>query len=116
MCIDCSDVSSAFDRVDSDLLLTKLESSGLNDKLIGVIRSWLRQRASFVIVNCNICEAMHLLNIAYQGTVWGPPLWNVFFGDCVCSISCCGFDVVVYADACNAFPCFLRQIANDAVL
>ena len=36
--IYCSDVSGAFDRVDSVLLLRKLESFGLNAKLVSVIR------------------------------------------------------------------------------
>ena len=114
--IYCSDVSGAFDRVDSDLLMKKLESFGLNNKLIGVIRSWLRQRSGFVIVSGKMSEAIHLSNMVYQGTVWGPPLWNTFFGDCICSISCCGFEAVVYADDCNAFRSFHRQTANDTIL
>ena len=35
----CSDVSGAFDRVDSDLLLSKLTASGLPEKLLEVIWS-----------------------------------------------------------------------------
>ena len=114
--IYCSDVSGAFDRVDADILIKKLESFGLNKKLVSVIRSWLRQRKGFVIVSGEKSEAMHLSNMVYQGTVWGPPLWNVHFGDCICSITCCGFEAVVYADDCNAFRRFHRHVANNVVL
>ena len=47
----CSDVSGAFDRVDSEIMMTKLASFGLNTKLLAVIRSWLWIRQGFVIVN-----------------------------------------------------------------
>ena len=114
--IYCSDVSGAFDRVDADILIKKLESFGLNTKLVSVIRSWLRQRKGFVIVSGDKSEAMHLSNMVYQGTVWGPPLWNVHFGDCICSITCCGFEAVVNADDCNAFRRFHRHVANNVVL
>ena len=116
ICIYCSDVSGAFDGVDSDPLMKKLESFGLNVKLIRVIRSWLRHRTGFVKVRGDKSEAMHLSYMVYQRTVWGPPLWNAFFRDCICSISRCGFEVVVYADDCNAFRFFHCQLANDAVL
>ena len=79
--IYCSDVSGAFDRVDSELLLRKLESFGLNAKLISVIRSWLQQRQGFVIVNGEKSDPMRLFDMVFQGTVWGPILWNVYFGD-----------------------------------
>ena len=114
--IYCSDVSGAFDRVDSVLLLRKLESFGLNAKLVSVIRSWLKQRQGFVIVNGEKSAPMRLADMVFQGTVWRPTLWNVYFGDCVCAISCCGFEAVIYADDCNAFRAFSRQISNDEVI
>ena len=114
--IYCSDVSGAFDRVDSELLLRKLESFGLNAKLISVIRSWLQQRQGFVIVNGEKSDPMRLFDMVFQGTVWGPILWNVYFGDCVCAISCCGFEAVIYADDCNAFKCYPRSMSNAAIM
>ena len=102
----CSDVAGAFDRVDSEILLTKLNSFGLNVNLLSVIRSWPRNRTGFVIVNGKQSVPMGLFNMVFQGTVWGPSLWNAFFGDCVCAISRCGFEAVIYADDCNAFRRF----------
>ena len=28
-----------------------------------------------------------MLNMVYQGTVWGPPLWNVFYADAKASVN-----------------------------
>ena len=104
----CSDVSGAFDKVDSELLLRKLSSLGLCASLLVVIRSWLRDRVGFVIVGGEKSRPMRLRNMVFQGTVWGPQLWNAFFGDCVLAIRGCSFDVVIYADDCNAFKRYPR--------
>ena len=111
----CSDVSGAFDRVDSEIMMTKLASFGLNTKLLAVIRSWLGTRQGFVIVNGKKSNPMQLFNMVFQGTVWGPTLWNAFFGDCVCAIVGCGFEAVIYADDCNAFKLFSRNMSNNDV-
>ena len=46
---------------------------------------------------------MDLVNMVYQGTVWGPCLWNAFFGDVVAATSSAGFEAVLYADDLNCF-------------
>ena len=116
MGIYCSDVAGAFDRVDSELLMEKLTSFNLNERLLRVIRSWLRDRKGFVIVGGKFYHEMRLRNMVFQGTVWGPSLWNVFFGDCVCALSVCGFEVVIYADDCNSFKAYSRDLSNQRIL
>ncbi len=111
----CSDVAGAFDRVDAERLMKKLESFNLNAKLLRVIRSWLRNRSGFVIVNGQKSNPVQLRDMVFQGTVWGPSLWNAFFGDCVCAISVCGFEAVIYADDCNAFRVFPRHTPNSSI-
>ena len=112
----CSDVAGAFDRVNAELLMCKLASCGLNARLLKVLRSWLRDRSGFVIVNGEKSREMPLRNMVFQGTVWGPSLWNVFFGDCVCAIQCCGFEAVIYADDLNAWKSFARNTSNGHIL
>ena len=111
-----SDVQGAFDRVDSQLLMQKLRSHGICEKMLRVIESWLRERSGFVIVNGKKSDRMSLRNMVFQGTVWGPTLWNAFFGDCVCAIAVCGFEVVIYADDCNAYRCFPWSMSNGAIM
>ena len=111
-----SDVHGAFDRVSADRLIEKLSRLGLSQSILSVIRSWLRDREGFVVVAGQKSRGMRLRNMVFQGTVWGPPLWNPFFGDSVCAIESCGFEVVIYADDCNAFKTFPRIRSNDAIL
>ena len=63
--IYCSDVAGAFDRVDAQVLMTKLESFGLNRKMLRVIRSWLRNRTGFVIVNSAKSDPISLRNMVF---------------------------------------------------
>ena len=56
----CSDVQGAFDRVDAQLLLRKLCSFGLNEQLLKVIQSWLRDRIGYVIVGGKKNESNNL--------------------------------------------------------
>lgn len=58
---------------------------------------------------------MNLANMVFQGTVWGPTLWNVYFGDCICAIRGDGFDAIIYADDCNCFKVFPGAKSNDSI-
>ena len=64
-----SDVSGAFDKVSSSLLVRKLKSFGLPDKIIVVISSWLRDRSAYVIVGGQYSQCFILRNMVFQGTV-----------------------------------------------
>ena len=81
-----SDVSAAFDRVSSTRLMKKLRSFGLSSKILAVIESWLRDRQGYVVVAGKKSRRLTLCNMVFQGTVWGPSLWNAFFGDCVLAL------------------------------
>ena len=72
----CSDVAGAFDRVDAEILMHKLSSLGLDVKILRLIKSWLRDRKGFVIVNGKKSSEMLLRNMVFQGTVWGPQFWT----------------------------------------
>ncbi len=76
--IYCSDVSGAFDRVSADRLIRKLAALGIHADLAGVIRSWLRDRSARVVVAGSQSAPFALSNMVFQGTVWGPPLWNTY--------------------------------------
>ncbi len=114
--IYCSDVSGAFDRVSVDVLLRKLQSMGLQRDMLGVIRSWLRDRPAFVVVAGKSSTEMKLSNTVFQGTVWGPSLWNTFFGDSACVLEWEGYVVVVFADDYNAFKNYPSHVSNALIL
>ena len=74
----CSDVSGAFDRVTTERLLEKLRRKGVREMILKVLSSWLQERKFSVIVNGTQSKWHELRDSVYQGTVWGPPLWNCF--------------------------------------
>ena len=104
----CSDVQGALDKVDAELLISKLTSSSLDSCILVALSSWLREHSSFVIANGKRSRPIGLRNMVFQGTVWGFTLWNAFFGDCGFVIRACGFDLVVYAGDLNAFKFYSR--------
>ena len=112
----CSDVAGAFDKVDADLLVRKLCSFCVSASLVAVSPSWPSYRVGFVIVSGEKSRPMRLRDIVFQGTVWGPQLWNAFFGDCVVAIRGCSFDVVIYADDCNAFKPYPRSTSDALIM
>ena len=111
----CSDVAGAFDRVDKDRLLAKLRAKGLHEKFVRILGSWLQARQARVVVGGAAGDMLELVNMIYQGTVWGPWLWNVFFEDACLAIRDALFSEIVYADDLNAFRAFSLQTANSEI-
>eukprot|EP00969_Alexandrium_andersonii_P182986 8085360-Alexandrium_andersonii.AAC.1 len=72
----CADVSGAFDRVSSGRLLAKLASAGVHLRILRVLQSWLAPRSARVIVRGSESDLLDVRDMVYQGTVFGPPLWN----------------------------------------
>ena len=87
----CSDVSGAFDRVSQERLVRKLRNKGLRGPLLLVLTSWLGTRKAQVVVEGVKSPAAALKDQVFQGTVLGPPLWNVFFEDARHSVNKEGF-------------------------
>ena len=110
-----SDVSGAFDKVDSNRLIQKLERKGLGFKMTRVIRSWLQRRRATVVVSGQKSRCLLLQNQVFQGTVFGPPLWNQFFSDAAVPLNRSGYTEVVYADDLNAFKAF-QPISDKAAI
>ena len=111
----CSDVSGAFDRVDTQRLLAKLRAPKINSKLISVIKAWLQQRTSNVLVGGACSRQMLLKHMLFQGTVLGPTLWNLFFEDARLALNEWMFSEVIYADDLNAFRIFGNAVGVDAM-
>ena len=76
-----SDISGAFDRVSSDLLLQKARAAGVSDEWLSFLKDYLRPRLAHVVVDGCSSDAWTLSNTVFQGTVLGPILWNLFFAD-----------------------------------
>ena len=99
----CSDVSRAFDKVNSRRLLRKLGARGIPDALLPVIQSWLNECRTPVAVGGKFSREMKIQNMVYQGTVLGPPLWNIYFADAALAVNLHGFLEIIFADDLNCF-------------
>ena len=54
----------------------KLRSSGLHEKGVKLLLSWLEDRISQIVVGGASSPEEILADSVFQGTVLGPPLWN----------------------------------------
>ena len=74
-------MSGAFDKVDAELLISKLRAMKVHPHMVKLLESWLRRRCGHVLVEGATSEEMVLEDMLFQGTVLGPQLWNIFFAD-----------------------------------
>ena len=89
------DLKSAFDTVNHDILLKKLEHIGFRDSMLKLLESYLSERKQYV-KNGNI-ESV-LLDVVCgvpQGSVLGPLLFTLYINDIVNSS---GLGNVLFAD------------------
>ena len=108
----CSDVSGAFDRVDKTRLWQKLRASGLHLRVVALLESWLEDRISRVVVAGKQSPDEPLTDSVFQGTVLGPPLWNLFYEDARHSVTWKGFFESVFADDFNCWKAFAVKHAE----
>jgi len=73
------DLSAAFDCVDHDILLSRLQSTfGLGGVTLGWIRSFLTDRSQRVLFNGSLSIEIMLLFGVPQGSVLGPLLFLLY--------------------------------------
>jgi hypothetical protein len=109
----CSDVSGAFDHVERSRLCEKFWSFGVQRKLVDLMRSWLRPRSARVVVGGQESPPFIMQDMVFQGTYFGPPMWNTFFSDSYLATRSVGFEEVIYADDLNAWKAVDPALTND---
>ena len=111
-----SDISGAFDRVDSEKLLYKMRRIGVCEDFLAFFRDYLRPRRAHVGVNGATSYEFVLENMVFQGTVFGPGLWNIFFADVQGAAECGGFRERRFADDLSTSKSFNRNVDNETIL
>ncbi len=109
-----TDIFGAFDRVETERLIAKLRSSGVSNDLVEFLRSYLAARRAFVIVSGQRSTTMCIRDQVFQGTVLGPPLWNVYFKDVDGSVPA-GFSPIKFADDLTVHKRYPRTCDNAQV-
>ena len=112
----CADVAAAFDRVDAERLAAKLKALGVPVYLLRVLESWLAPRRARVVLEGKSSRFFQLVNMVFQGTVLGPPLWNVYYADCSRAVRESGFLELLFADDLNCWKLFPCSVPNHILL
>ena len=97
--------------------MNKCKALGLNNKLIQFLEDFFAERTATVVLQGARSEKYKLENQIYQGTVLGPPFWNIFFRD-VCNTAEVHDNSIYsakFADDLNIFKEFDRSETSNSV-
>ena len=75
------DLSKAFDTINHELLIAKLEAYGFSTNALLFMLSYLKNRSQRVSINSSFSTWKEIIGGVPQGSILGPLLFNVFQND-----------------------------------
>lgn len=90
-----TDLSKAFDRVNHDLLLRKMDQSGFSNSLLLLLRSYLTNRRQYVMIDGHKSRVFSPSSGVPQGSNLGPLFFLLFINDAPLLFDS---DCLLYAD------------------
>jgi hypothetical protein len=116
-----TDFSSAFDKVNHKILLSKLKSSGLGPPLIDWFESYLHRRPQTVVIKGYQSKVFYAISGVPQGSHLGPVLFLLFINDVTLyiqhsKISMFADDIKIYRTVNNMLDAKLLQVDLDGIV
>ena len=114
------DLSKAFDTINHELLLAKLEAYGFSKSSLKLLQSYLSSRWQRTKVNGSFSNWSELLLGVPQGSVLGPLLFNIYINDLFYLAELT--DISNYADDTTFYACdadlknLVRRLEHDSEL
>ena len=97
------DLSKAYDCINHDLIIAKLEAYGVGKNSLRLIQNYLSQRQQRVKVGSSLNEWLEIILGVPQGSILGPILFNVFINDMLLFIK--ETDICNFADDRTLYAC-----------
>ena len=107
------DLSKAFDTLNYDILMSKLENYGITGKENDLLRSYLTGRSQYVEVNGHQSSHLEMSTGIPQGSVLGPLLFLIYINDLPNASNI--FDMLMYADDTTLFCNMTDTIKVDVI-
>ena len=99
------DLSKAFDCVNHNILLNKLEHYGIRDKGLNLIQSYLKNRYQTTEVKGTRSQPILVTKGVPQGSILGPFLFLVYINDLPGCVSSENDDITLFADDTSLIFC-----------
>ena len=87
------DMNKAFDSINHNMLLVKLQDVGTSPSAIKWFHSYLTSRHQVVTIGTAVSDRLQVINSVAQGSILGPLLFSIYMNDLPsvpqhCSVQC----------------------------
>ena len=99
------DLSKAFDTINHELLIAKLNAYGFSEPSLKLIYNYLKDRLQHIKINSTFSEWSELIQGVPQGSALGPLLFNIYlnyFFYILNHVDICNYADDTTPNACNS--------------